>query len=190
MDEISSVPSGYDPNIISSYIKSIIIPCSLVDDFTSHSIWSKYSSYYVCVDNTKEIFTATDGGGGITLDPKGGIYSKGTTVNIGYIANPGETFSYFQYGSTSAYGSTIFNESFSLVMSQDWYVSVNFGYESTISGNLYYSYYTGSRSWYNWSKSTLSKGDNSGTRASIIIDEGGTVQTMTSNGLSSQKYLS
>lgn len=136
------------------------------------------------------IYGATDGGGVITLNPKGGIYLKGTTVNIGYIANPGETFSYFQYGSTPAYGSTVLNESFSLVMSQDWYVSVNFGYESTISGNLYYSYYTGSRSWYNWSKSTLSKGNNSGTRASIIIDYGGTVQIIPSNGFSSQKYLS
>lgn len=50
MDQITSVPSGYDPfDGDSSYLKSIIIPCSLVDDFTKHSIWGKYSSYYVCV---------------------------------------------------------------------------------------------------------------------------------------------
>ena len=50
MDQITSVPSGYDPfDGDSSYLKSIIIPCSLVDDFTKHSIWGKYSSYFVCV---------------------------------------------------------------------------------------------------------------------------------------------
>ena len=49
MDQITSVPSGGDPNIESSYIKSIFIPCSLLNDFTSHSIWSKYRSYFVCV---------------------------------------------------------------------------------------------------------------------------------------------
>ena len=50
MDQITSVPSGYDPfDGDSSYLKSIIIPCSLVDDFTKHSIWGKYSRYYVCV---------------------------------------------------------------------------------------------------------------------------------------------
>ena len=50
MDQITSIPSGYDPfDGDSSYLKSIIIPCSLLDSFLIHSIWSKYSSYFVCV---------------------------------------------------------------------------------------------------------------------------------------------
>ena len=49
MDQITSVPSGYDPYINRSYIKSIFIPSSLLDSFVSHSIWSKYSKYFVCV---------------------------------------------------------------------------------------------------------------------------------------------
>ena len=194
MDHITSVPSGYDPFIDSSYLKSIIIPCSLVDDFTKHSIWGKYSRYYVCTGGSeesdlKEIFTATDGGGVIILDPEGGKYYSGTTVNIGYSANPGYVFSYFQYGSTPAYGSTVLNESFSLLMSQNWYVSVNFDYGTASSGSLYYSYNTGSESWYDWSKSTLSKNDNNGAGASIIIDYGSIVQTIPSKAFSSHSYL-
>ena len=182
MDQITSVPSGYDPLYgASSKLKSIIIPCSLVDDFTKHSIWGRYSNYYVCdgeEGDYKEIFTATDGGGTITLDPEGGRYYSGTTVNIGYSANPGYKFSYFQYGSTPAYGSTVLNESFSLVMNQNWYVSVNFGNGTASGGYLYYSYNTGSESWYDWNKSTLSKSDNNGTNASIIIDYGGVVKSL------------
>ena len=193
MNQITSVPSGGDPFVNSfSYLKSIIIPCSLINDFTINSIWSKYSSYYVCdgeESNLKEIFTATDGGGVITLDPEGGKYYSGTTVNIGYSANPGYVFSYFQYGSTPAYGSTVLNESFSLLMSQNWYVSVNFDYGTASSGSLYYSYNTGSESWYDWSKSTLSKNDNNGDGASIIIDYGSIVQTIPSKAFSSHSYL-
>ena len=178
MDQITSVPSGNDPLIGTiGYLKSIVIPCSLFDDFTSHSIWGKYSSYYVCDGEIKEIFTATDGGGTITLNPDGGKYYSGTTVNIGCETNPGYVFNYFQYGSTPAYGSTVLNESFSLVMSQNWYVSATFNM-NTPSGTLYYSYSDGTESWYDWSMSTLSKSDNNGRMAEIIIDYGGVVQTI------------
>ena len=188
MDQITSVPSGGDPFAGgSAKLKSIFIPCSLLDSFVSHSIWSKYSSYFVCTGegDLKEIFTATDGGGVITLDPEGGKYYSGTTVNIGYSANPGYVFSYFQYGSTPAYGSTVLNESFSLVMNQNWYVSINFNKQ----GSLYYLYNNGTESWYDWSKSTLSKSDNTGSLASIIIDYGGIVLSLSSRAFYSQSYL-
>ena len=166
MDQITSVPSGGDPFGKSfSYLKSIIIPCFLVDDFLSHSIWGKYSSYYVCTDDdTKKIITATDGGGIITLDPEGGRYYSGTTVNIGYSANPGYVFSYFQYGSTRAYGSTVLNESFSLVMDQNWYVSVAFKSESE-DCRLSLRYYNWATKEYSnalvsWEKETISKKDS------------------------------
>ena len=166
MDQITSVPSGSDPFGKSfSYLKSIIIPCFLVDDFLSHSIWSKYSSYYVCTDDdTKKIITATDGGGTITLDPEGGRYYSGTTVNIGYSANPGYVFSYFQYGSTRAYGSTVLNESFSLVMNQNWYVSVAFKseHEDCRLSLRYYNQATKvySNALVSWEKETISRSDS------------------------------
>lgn len=189
MDQITSVPSGGDPFGESfNYLKSIIIPCSLIDDFLSHSMWLKYREYFVCEDDKKEIFTSTDGGGIITLDPEGGKYYSGTTVNIGYSANPGYVFSYFQYGSTLAYGSTVLNESFSLLMSQNWYVSAAFTMNPS-SGNLYYSYFNGVERWYEWNKSTLSQGDNIGTDASIIIDYGGIILSLSSSAFYSQSYL-
>ena len=166
MDQITSVPSGGDPFGKSfSNLKSIIIPCFLVDDFLSHSIWGKYSSYYVCTDDdTKKIITATDGGGIITLDPEGGRYYSGTTVNIGYSANPGYVFSYFQYGSTRAYGSTVLNESFSLVMDQNWYVSVAFKSENEDCrlSLRYYNWATReySNALVSWEKETISKSDS------------------------------
>lgn len=174
MDQITSVPSGSDPFGNSfSYLKSIIIPCFLLDDFLSHSIWSKYSSYYVCTDDdTKKIITATDGGGIITLDPEGGRYYSGTTVNIGYSANPGYVFSYFQYGSTRAYGSTVLNENFSLVMSQNWYVSVAFksGTENCKLSLRYYNWATKeySNALVSWEKETISKSDSYFNDATLI----------------------
>lgn len=166
MDQITSVPSGVDPfGSAISNLKSIFVPCSLIDDFLSHSIWSKYSSYYVCPE-IKELFTSTDGGGIIVLDPEGGKYYGGTTVNITYKNAPGYVLNCFQYGSTPAYGLTEINESFSLVMSQNWYVSARFDY----NGGLYYSYVDGTYSYFRWLSSSISKGYNSGSNASTIID--------------------
>ena len=165
MDQITSVPSGYDPFIDTFHLNSIVIPCSLFDDFINHSIWGKYSKFFVCPE-IKELFTSTDGGGTIVLDPEGGKYYSGTTVNITYKNAPGYVLNCFQYGSTPAYGSTEINESFSLVMSQNWYVSARFDYH----GGLYYSYVDGTYSYFHWLSSRISKGYNSGTNASTIID--------------------
>lgn len=165
MDQITSVPSGYDPFIDTFYRKSIVIPCSLFDDFINHSIWGQYSNFFVCPE-IKELFTSTDGGGTIVLDPEGGKYYSGTTVNITYKNAPGYVLNCFQYGSTPAYGSTEINESFLLVMSQNWYVSARFDY----NGGLYYSYVDGTYSYVRWLRSRISKGYNSGTNASTIID--------------------
>lgn len=193
MNHITSVPSGGNPfGSTFSNLKSIIIPCSLINDFTINSIWSKYISYYVCdgeESNIKEIFTATDGGGVVTLDPEGGKYYSGTTVNIGYSANPGYVFSYFQYGKTPAYGSTVLNESFSLVMNQNWYVSVNFDYGTINSKILYYSYIDGTESWYEWFGSMLTKNDNNGSNARTIIDYGSVIKFIPISAFISHSYL-
>ena len=188
MDQITSVPSGVDPfgGAISN-LKSIIIPCGLLDIFLSHSIWSKYSSYYVCAGDEgdlKEIFTATDGGGTVTLDPEGGIYYSGTIVNIGYTAKPGYKFSYFQYGSTPAYGSTVLNESFSLVMSQNWYVSVAFKSENEDCrlSLRYYDWTTReySNALVSWEKETISRSDSyfNDPRLISIFDYCGVVKSV------------
>ena len=71
----------------------------------------------------------------------------------------GYEFNNFQYGSTSAYGSTVLSENFSLVMSQNWYVSAAFSIGVSL-GTLYYSYWNSTESWYVWPLSRFTKYNN------------------------------
>lgn len=136
------------------------------------------------------IYGTTDGHGNINISPSKEYYSFADVVTITALPSTNYMFSCYNYGGNMTYGSVAYNSVLSLTMSHNWYVSAVFRRAAPSVGSLYYSYYNGTESWYEWSKSTLSKGDNSGTRASIIIDYSGVIQTIPSNGFSSQKYLS
>lgn len=135
------------------------------------------------------LYTLINGEGSIMVTPSKNGYSRQENVNI--LAFPSENymFEYYEYGSTPAYGSTRLKADLDLTMSNDWYVKANFVNGTASSGSLYYSYTTGSESYYNWSKSTLTKGDNNGTIAKIIIDYGGVVQTIPSTAFQSHRRL-
>ncbi len=139
------------------------------------------SSYY--------LYTLINGEGSIMVTPSKNGYSRQENVNILAFPSANYMFENYEYGSTPAYGSTILRPDLDLTMSNNWYVKANFVYGTASSGSLYYSYTTGSESWYNWSKSTLTKGDNNGSIAKIIIDYGGAVQTIPSNAFQSHRRL-
>ena len=135
------------------------------------------------------LYTSINGEGSIMVTPSKNEYSRQEHVNI--LAFPSENymFEYYEYGSTPAYGSTALRANLDLTMSNDWYVKANFVYGTASSESLYYSYYTGSETWYNWGKSTLSKIDNKGSLASIIIDYGGVVRSISDKAFYSHSYL-
>ena len=135
------------------------------------------------------LYTSINGQGSIMVTPSKNEYSQRENVNILAFPSANYMFENYEYGSTPAYGSTILRPDLDLTMSNNWYVKANFVYGTTSSGSLYYSYTTGSESWYNWSKSTLERNDNSGSLASIINDYGGTVQSIRSWAFNIHSYL-
>ena len=135
------------------------------------------------------LYTLINGEGSIMVAPSKNEYSRQEHVNILAFPSSNYMFENYEYGSTPAYGSTILRANLDLTMSNDWYVKANFAHGTASSESLYYSYYTGSESWYNWGKSTLSKTDNNGSLASIIIDYGGVVRSIADNAFYSHSYL-
>ena len=135
------------------------------------------------------LYTLINGEGSIMVIPSKNEYRRQENVNILAFPSANYMFEYYEYGSTPAYGSTRLRPDLDLTMSNDWYVKANFVYGTTSSGSLYYSYYSGDEAWYNWSKSTLSKKDNYGTDASIIIDYGGVVRSISKKSFYSHSYL-
>lgn len=135
------------------------------------------------------LYTLINGEGSIMVTPSRHEYSRQENVNILAFPSANYMFEYYEYGSTPAYGSTRLRADLDLTMSNNWYVKANFVSGTTSSGSLYYSYYSGDEAWYNWSKSTLSKKDNYGIDASIIIDYGGVVQSISKKSFYSHSYL-
>lgn len=135
------------------------------------------------------LYTLINGEGSIMVTPSKNGYSRQENVNILAFPSANYMFENYEYGSTPAYGSTILKPDLNLTMSNNWYVKANFVYGTASSGSLYYSYNTGSESWYDWRQSTLSKRDNNGSIAKIIIDYGGVVQTIPSSAFQSQSRL-
>ena len=135
------------------------------------------------------LYTLINGEGSIMVTPSKNGYSRQENVNILAFPSANYMFEYYEYGSTPAYGSTRLKTDLDLTMSNDWYVKANFVNGTASSGSLYYSYNTGSESWYDWSMSTLTKSDNNGSIAKIIIDYGGVVQTIPSSAFQSHRRL-
>ena len=135
------------------------------------------------------IYGATDGHGSINISPSKEYYSSTDIVTITALPSTNYMFSCYNYGRNLNYGSVTYNSVLSLTMSHNWYVSAVFRSAAPSVGSLYYSYYNGTESWYEWSKSTLTKNDKGGSRASIIIDYSGVIQTIPSSAFSSQSYL-
>lgn len=135
------------------------------------------------------LYTSINGEGSIMVAPSKNEYSRQEHVNILAFPSANYMFENYEYGSTPAYGSTTLRANLDLTMSNDWYVKANFASGTASSESLYYSYYTGSETWYNWGKSTLSKTDNNGSLASIIIDYGGVVQSIPDKAFYSHSYL-
>ena len=135
------------------------------------------------------IYGRTDGHGSINISPSKEYYSSTDVVTITALPSTDYMFSCYNYGGNMTYGSVAYNSVLSLTMSHNWYVSAVFKSAAPSVGSLYYSYYNGQEIWYEWSKSTLSKSDNAGSLASIIIDYSGVIQMIPDSAFSSQSYL-
>ena len=135
------------------------------------------------------IYGRTDGHGSINISPSKEYYSSADVVTITALPSTNYMFSCYKYGGNMTYGSVTYNSVLSLTMSHNWYVSAVFKSAAPSVGSLYYLYYEGTESWYDWSKSTLSKSDNAGKLASIIIDYSGVIQMIPDSAFSSQSYL-
>lgn len=133
------------------------------------------------VSDKHYLYTSINGQGSIMVTPSKNEYSRQENVNILAFPSANYIFEKYEYGSTPAYGSTRLRPDLDLTMSNDWYVKANFVYGTASSGSLYYSYYNGTESWYYWSRSQLSNYDNDGKNASIIIDYGGVIKSISSS---------
>ena len=112
------------------------------------------------VSGKYHIYGKTDGHGSINISPSKEYYSSADIVTITALPSTNYVFSCYNYGGNMTYGSVAYNSVLSLTMSHNWYVSAVFRSAAPSVGSLYYSYYEGTESWYEWSKSTLSKSDN------------------------------
>ena len=91
----------------------------------------------------------------VTPDNPGRMYSEGTKVTLAASRSIGYQFVNWQYGSTTAYGSTTTNTQLDLTMNQSWYALANFSKTETPEGLLYELYSDGTDKWYGYSRSYL-----------------------------------
>ena len=131
----------------------------------------------------------TDGHGSINISPSKEYYSSTDVVTITALPSTNYMFSCYNYGGNMTYGSVAYNSVLSLTMSHNWYVSAAFVYGVSSVGSLFYLYSNDTHSWYDWSKSTLTKNNNDGTLASVIIDYSGVIQTISSGAFKNHTYL-
>lgn len=136
------------------------------------------------------VYPMTDGGGKITIVPSLASYRENTEIGVMQEENRFYTLSYYEYGSTAEYGSSTTSKTFTLPMTNDWYISAHYTYsepEPVTEGNLYYSYTDGTEITLIHSASTLSKSLYNGSNAVIIRDLSGVI---TSIPKSAFKYAS
>ena len=138
-----------------------------------------------------KVYTYNDGNGKINVIPSKESYLSTDVVILTTEPKNGYYLSYYQYGSTIAFGSTATTNTLILSTTNDLYISAAFSTEGVAprKNGLYYLYQDGTESWYDWTSNTLSETDNNGKNASIIIDYDNVITTMPSCAFSQQlKY--
>lgn len=156
---------------------------------TTNSILSlsMYQDWYIKAVFTEpeyfKVYIYDDGNGKINVIPSKESYLSTDVVILTTEPKNGYYLSYYQYGSTIAFGSTATINTLILSTTNDLYISAAFSTEGVAprKDGLYYLYQDGTESWYNWTSNTLSINDNNGTNASIIIDYDNVITTMPSN---------
>ena len=129
-----------------------------------------------------KVYTYDDGNGKINVIPSKESYLSTDVVILTTEPKNGYYLSYYQYGSTIAFGSTATTNTLILSTTHDLYISATFSTEGVAprKNGLYYLYQDGTESWYDWTSNTLSEADNNGSSASIIIDYDNVITTMPS----------
>ena len=133
-----------------------------------------------------KVYTYGDGNGKINVIPSKESYLSTDVVILTTEPKNGYYLSYYQYGSTIAFGSTATTNTLILSTTHDLYISAAFSTEGVAprKTGLYYLYQDGTESWYDWTSNTLSEADNNGSSASIIIDYDNVITTMPSYAFS------
>lgn len=129
-----------------------------------------------------KVYTYDDGNGKINVIPSKESYLSTDVVILTTEPKNGYYLSYYQYGSTIAFGSTATTNTLILSTTNDLYISAVFSTEGVAprKNGLYYLYQDGTESWYDWTSNTLTETDNNGSSASIIIDYDNVVTTIPS----------
>lgn len=138
-----------------------------------------------------KVYTYGDSNGKINVIPSKESYLSTDVVILTTEPKNGYYLSYYQYGSTIAFGSTATTNTLILSTTHDLYISAAFSTEGVAprKTGLYYLYQDGTESWYDWTSNTLSEADNNGKSASIIIDYDNVITTMPLNAfLQGNKY--
>ena len=129
-----------------------------------------------------KVHPTTDGNGAIHISPSLESYPSGTNITISNTPYNNYVFSKYIYGLTENYEYTENNSVFNLNVNSDWYIKALFSESKPAPEcNLYYSYYNGTQSWIDWSRSTITAADNNGETATRIIDNCGVITTIPDN---------
>lgn len=183
---MTAVPSkGYN---FKYYEYGITSQYELVSQVTNNPLTlSMINSWYVRAIFEKQpiiryfnVYPITEGNGKISIAPSYPSYASGELVNVTHLPSNGYMFKHYEYGSTAAYGSTTTSKTLRQEITNDFFVKAVFIERPPIptSGSLYYSYYNGMESWYNWTSSTLKYQSNLGSDATIIIDYSGVITSI------------
>lgn len=153
-----------------------------------------YSQLFVCDIRPEEVdyyylHLSTEGMGSLSVVPSKAAYSHDDTLYITPIPNTGYSFAYYNYGVTSSYESGVdANSVFYLgYFVTDWWIKAVFS--KVVEGDLYYKYIDGTESFYNYTQSTLSYGQFSGSKAMIVKDLTGVVKSLPMEAFYGLSYL-
>ena len=190
------------PSVGYSFIKWLYGSNTNYGNTTTNSVLTlhMYQDWYIkavfAEPDYFKVYTYGDGNGKINVIPSKESYLSTDVVILTAEPKNGYYLSYYQYGSTIAFGSTATTNTLILSTTHDLYISAAFSTEGVAprKNGLYYLYQDGTESWYDWTSNTLSEADNNGSSASIIIDYDNVITTMPSyafkHALSYKKLVS